>query len=63
MKIVKERMYVSVLKDARYVHARVTSVTDQNTIAVEYGNLPYVATRLSGDPLPLWRVNRFGAGS
>jgi hypothetical protein len=67
VKVVKERMYVSVLRDTptpRYFHGRVTSVTDQSNISVEYGGVTLVCTRLTGQPgNPQWRVNRFGAGT
>jgi len=73
MKKVRVGMGIGVLMDidekkvapntpvTRYIHGRVTEVTDQGTIRVSIkGGTPVVALRL-GDP-PAWRVNRFGAG-
>lgn len=74
MKQVKVNMHVQVLRDvdekkdapnlpvSRYQHARVTEVTDQDTIKVSVkGGAELVALRLAGTPA--WRLNRFGVGA
>jgi hypothetical protein len=74
MKFVRVGMYVNVLVDvdmkkvapnlpvSKYQHARVTEVTDQDTIKVSVGGGPEMVALRLDDP-PVWRVNRFGAGT
>lgn len=74
MKHAKVGRYVQVLNDvdlklnapntpvSKYQHGKIVTVTDQDTITVSVkGGTPLAAIRLT-DP-PMWRVNRFGAGS
>jgi len=60
VKYAKVGMHIQTLKGSRYVHLRVSDVTDQDTVEVDDDGTPVVVTRLS-EP-PNWAVNRFAEG-